>query len=63
MSSDTAKAAAFQSQYVLKFPDKLVKQELKASAALNDRSMNEEILYLIKRGQEALRSGVGGAAA
>jgi len=63
MSSDTARAATVQSQYVLKFHDKLVKQELKASAALNDRSMNEEILYLIKCGQEAVRSGSAGAAA
>lgn len=43
-----------EAQYVLKFADKAVKQVLKASAALNCRSMNEEILYLIKRGQEAV---------
>jgi len=42
-------------QYVLKFFDKTFKQKLKASAALNDRSMNDEILYLIKRGQESVR--------
>lgn len=63
MSSDAGKTAPTQSQYVLKFHDKLVKQELKASAALNDRSMNEEILYLIKCGQEALKSGGRGVAA
>lgn len=54
MSMDVVKAEKPEAQYVLKFFDKAVKQALKASAALNDRSMNEEILYLIRRGQEAV---------
>ena len=55
MSSQTVQAIKPVGQYALKFFDKSVKQALKASAALNDRSMNDEILYLIQRGQESVR--------
>ncbi|MDR2326425.1 MAG: hypothetical protein LBE51_13610 [Acidovorax sp.] len=55
MSMSEAKAGKPEAQYVLKFFDKAVKQALKASAALNDRNMNDEILHLIKRGQEVVR--------
>ena len=63
MSMDTAKTSKPEAQYVLKFFDKAIKQGLKASAALNDRSMNDEILYLIKRGQESAKVGDRGAPA
>lgn len=63
MSSHAGKAVQPQPQYVLKFRDKLVKQALKASAALNGRSMNDEILYLIRRGQESVSAEGGRAAA
>ena len=63
MSMSAPKLDKPEAQYVLKFFDKAVKQALKASAALNDRSMNDEILYLIMLGQEAARNEKGRMAA
>lgn len=41
---------ALKTQFVLRFPDGEVRKELKVRAAQNERSLNSEILYLIKRG-------------
>ena len=38
-------------QFVLRFPVPSMRKEIKARAALNERSMNAELIYLIKRGQ------------
>ncbi len=63
MSSRASQESKPLGQYVLKFFEVGMKQGLKASAALNDRSMNDEILYLIKRGQEAVQLEKQGATA
>lgn len=63
MSNQATRSIEPVGQYALKFFEKGVKQELKASAALNDRSMNQEILYLIKRGQEVVAREKQGAGA
>lgn len=41
---------ASKSQFMLRFPDGEIRKELKVRAAKNERSLNSEILYLIKRG-------------
>ena len=38
-------------QYVLRFTDPNMRKEIKVQAALNQRSMNAELNYLIKCGQ------------
>lgn len=40
-------------QFVLRFPESGMRKEIKARAAMNERSMNAELIYLIKRGQAA----------
>lgn len=42
-----------KTQFVLRFPDGAIRKELKVRAAKNERSLNSEILYLIKRGLAA----------
>jgi len=41
---------ASKAQFMLRFPDGEIRKELKVRAAKNERSLNSEILYLIKRG-------------
>ncbi|MBI1625179.1 Arc family DNA-binding protein [Comamonas suwonensis] len=50
-------------QYVVRFSEPGMRKAIKASAAINERSMNSEIIYLIKRGQEVVRNEKEKAAA
>ena len=40
-------------QFVLRFPESGMRKEIKARAAMNERSMNAELIYLIRCGQDA----------
>lgn len=51
-----------KTQFVLRFPDPGVRKDLKVRAAKNERSLNAEILFLIKRGLAAEQQGQGAAA-
>ena len=52
----TTPAAAKSEQYVLRFSEQGMRKAIKASAAINERSMNAEIIYLIKRGQDSVQA-------
>lgn len=56
MSSTGAESArqGSKDKYVLRFHSEDQRAELKARAALNRRTLNAELLYLIKRGMEAV---------
>lgn len=47
-------------QFVLRLPQGM-RKNIKASAAMNERSMNAELVYLIKLGQQA-QAPLGAAA-
>lgn len=49
--TETAKEQDRKDQFVLRLPDGM-RKNIKASAALNERSMNAELVYLIKLGQQ-----------
>lgn len=51
--SQSLAPSASKAQFVLRFPGCELRKQLKVRAASNERSMNAEILYLIKRGMEA----------
>lgn len=51
---------ALKTQFVIRFPDAEVRKELKIRAAKNERSLNSEILYLIKRGLATEQQSEGG---
>jgi plasmid stability protein len=53
---------ASKTQFVLRFPDGEVRKELKVRAAKNERSLNSEILYLIKRGLQVEQQHQGAQA-
>ncbi|MCD2163823.1 Arc family DNA-binding protein [Comamonas koreensis] len=48
---NTAVGLERKDQFVLRFPESNMRKEIKARAAMNERSMNAELIYLIKRGQ------------
>lgn len=50
MSQDKKYPSDAADKYILRFPKGSMRQELKARAALNRRSMNAEILRLIESG-------------
>ena len=50
-------------QFILRFPTLSMRKEIKAQAALNGRSMNSELIYLIQLGREFVASRMQGAAA
>lgn len=60
--SQSGTQPASKTQFVLRFPDGEVRKELKVRAAKNERSLNSEILYLIKRGLAAEQQPKGAAA-
>lgn len=41
-------------RFILRFPSEGQRDQIKAQAARNHRSMNAEVLYLIERGWEAV---------
>lgn len=48
--SQSEGSSALKVQFVLRFPEPEIRKDLKVRAAKNERSLNSEILYLIKRG-------------
>lgn len=44
-------------KYILRFSEEGLRKQLKVRAAQNDRSLNAEITYLIKRGMESEKGG------
>ena len=48
---ESAKEQDRKDQFVLRLPEGM-RKNIKASAALNERSMNAELVYLIKLGQQ-----------
>ena len=50
-------------QFILRFPTLGMRKEIKAQAALNGRSMNSELIYLIQLGREFVASRMQGATA
>ncbi|UVS93465.1 hypothetical protein [Burkholderia glumae] len=53
MNEQSTETAARKCVYVLHFDSEEQRAQLKASAALNRRTLNAEILSLIERGKEA----------
>ena len=51
--SQSVAPPALKTQFVLRFHEGELRKELKVRAAKNERSLNSEILYLIKRGMAA----------
>lgn len=54
--TESAKDQDRKDQFVLRLPQGMRKC-IKASAALNERSMNAELIYLIKLGQQIQTQG------
>lgn len=44
-------------KFIVRFKDENQRAEIKARAALNRRTMNAEVLYLIDKGIEAVEAG------
>ncbi len=44
-------------KYILRFSDEGLRKQLKIRAAQNERTLNAEITYLIKRGLESEKGG------
>lgn len=44
-------------KFIVRFSSEQQRAEIKARAALNRRTMNAEVLFLIEKGLEAIRAG------
>lgn len=53
MNEDRKSPSEQSDKYVLRLHDEGLRKQLKVRAAQNDRTLNGEILYLIKRGLRA----------
>lgn len=54
MENQQAPKTDGKDKFILKFHNEQQRARLKSRAALNHRSLNAEILFLIERGQEAV---------
>lgn len=50
---DSKPSGTTSDKYLLRLHDEGLRKQLKVRAAMNERTLNAEILYLIKRGIEA----------